>query len=379
MAMARDLAQSDLSVLISGETGTGKELFARLIHDESRCAKGPFVALNCSAIPGELLESEIFGHKKGAFTGAVSDHDGLFVQANGGTLFLDEIGDMPLSLQAKILRVLQEREVQPVGGKKPQQVDVRIVSATHRDLEEMVIQGTFREDLVFRLMGCLLELPPLRDRGRDVVILAKVFLRASREGSQKWFEHDAVALLLSHTWPGNIRELKNAVCAAACCTPHGIGAQHLRRHLRRGRNVPVNVETSVGQRILATIATREQITLAQLHTDLKVPKPTLHRHLEKLQVEGRVCRIGTVWFVTGGDNTALSGAPLSARQAEAIAFIGQEGRITRQQYADVFGVSIRTASRDLSDMLESGHLKQDGQSGRFAGYELQTRCHSGLS
>ncbi|MEO5355408.1 MAG: sigma 54-interacting transcriptional regulator, partial [Magnetococcus sp. XQGC-1] len=210
LATAKRVARTDISVLISGETGTGKELFAKLVHTASPRAKGPFVAVNCASIPGELLESELFGHKRGAFTGAVSDQEGLFMQANGGTLFLDEIGDMPLPLQAKILRVLQEREVRPVGGNVLRKVDIRIVAATHRNLEEMVSQGRFREDLLSRLRGYVLELPPLRDRGRDVIILARLFLHASKESSGKCLGHDAQALLLTYGWPGNIRELQYA-------------------------------------------------------------------------------------------------------------------------------------------------------------------------
>ena len=169
MARAKKVARTNLSVLITGESGTGKELFARFIHDQSPRAKKPFVAVNCAAIPGELLEAELFGHKKGAFSGAVRDQDGLFKQADGGTLFLDEIGDMPLPLQTKILRVLQEGEIRPVGARIVQKVDVRIISATHRDLVEMVQERKFREDLIFRLQGYALNLPPLRDRQRDVV------------------------------------------------------------------------------------------------------------------------------------------------------------------------------------------------------------------
>lgn len=373
LATAKRVARTNLSVLVTGETGTGKELFARLVHAESTRAKGPFVTLNCASIPGELLESELFGHKKGAFTGAVSDQEGLFVQANGGTLFLDEIGDMPFPLQAKILRVLQEREVRPVGGNVLRKVDVRVVAATHRNLEEMVSQGRFREDLLSRLRGYMLELPPLRDRGRDVITLARLFLHASKEGSGKCLGHDAQALLLAYRWPGNIRELQHAIQAAAVDAPGSIGAQHLRRHLRCVENAPVEVGASIGQKILVAIGARGQATLAQLHTDLKVPKPTLHRYLGRLQEDGQVrrfCKNEAVWFAVGGEDALFPDALLPDRQSKAMAFIGQKGRITRQQYADVFGVSIRTASRDLSDMLSNGRLRLDGQPGKLAGYQV---------
>ncbi|MEO5351160.1 MAG: sigma 54-interacting transcriptional regulator, partial [Magnetococcus sp. YQC-3] len=293
-------------------------------------------------------------------------------QANGGTLFLDEIGDMPLPLQAKILRVLQEREVRSVGGNVLRKVDVRVVAATHRNLEEMVGQGRFREDLLSRLRGYVLDLPPLRDRGRDVIILARLFLHASKEGSGKSLGHDARALLLSYRWPGNIRELQHAIQAAAVDAPGGIGAQHLRRHLRCIENAPVEVGVSIEQKILAAIETRGQTTLAQLHTDLKVPKPTLHRYLGRLQGDGQVrrfCKNEAVWFAVGGEDSVLLGTLLPDRQSQAMAFIGREGRITRQQYADIFGVSIRTASRDLSDMLSNGRLRLDSQPGKLAGYQ----------
>jgi DNA-binding NtrC family response regulator len=209
------LADSDSTVLISGETGTGKEIVAHSIHRHGRRAKAPFVAVNCAAIPAELLESLLFGHVRGAFTGAFADRAGSFQEAAGGTLFLDEIGDMDAAMQAKLLRVLQERVVTPVGG-RPVPVDVRVIAATHRDLPSAVRAGYFREDLYYRLGVVPLPLPPLRERLADIVPLAEHFLAlAAAGGAPKRLSSDAASRLLRHSWPGNVRELRNAVERAA--------------------------------------------------------------------------------------------------------------------------------------------------------------------
>ena len=212
--LARKVAVTDVPVLLTGETGTGKEVFAQAIHNGSARAKQPFVAINCSAFSKELLESEIFGHKAGAFTGALKDKKGLFEEANHGTIFLDEIGEMAYGLQAKLLRVLEAGEYIKVGDTKPTKIDVRIVSATNRNLKEEIANSNFREDLYFRLSVFHLHLPPLRERREDIPELAAAFLKffAAKMGKQvKGFAADCQAWMQSYAWPGNVRELRNVI------------------------------------------------------------------------------------------------------------------------------------------------------------------------
>jgi two-component system response regulator GlrR len=214
LEQARLYAESEANILITGESGTGKELLAEFVHAHSARAEAPFVALNCSAIPNELLESELFGHTKGAFTGANRDRQGLFVSADGGTLLLDEIGDMPLPLQAKLLRVLQEGQVRPLGTHEQIDIDLRVISATHVDLDAAVGERNFREDLYYRLNVVSLHIPPLRERLEDVPILAEHFLREiARRGDkqEKVLSPQALELLLGYEWPGNIRQLQNVM------------------------------------------------------------------------------------------------------------------------------------------------------------------------
>jgi two-component system response regulator GlrR len=221
LAQAQRVAASDASVCIFGSSGTGKELLARAIHRASRRAGAPFVAVNCGAIPEGLLESELFGHKKGAFTGAIQDRRGLFQAAEGGTLFLDEVGDMPPPLQVKLLRALEERVVRPVGANDDVAVDVRIISATHRKLEERIATGEFREDLYYRLNVVKLELPALAQRREDIPLLAGHFLArlAERYGrSRLALSPEAMELLVSAAWPGNVRQLLNVVERAVALT-----------------------------------------------------------------------------------------------------------------------------------------------------------------
>jgi len=214
MAQVEHVAASETRVCIRGETGTGKELIARTLHEKSARRGGPFVSLNCAAIPAELVETELFGHEKGSFTGAAGRHIGKFEQAHRGTLFLDEIGDMPITMQAKLLRVLEEGEMERIGGDKPITVDVRVVVATHRNLEEHVRLGTFREDLYHRVFVFPIVVPPLRERREDIRALAEHFVRQLSEQNNwkpKSFSPDAIAELERYFWPGNVRELRNVI------------------------------------------------------------------------------------------------------------------------------------------------------------------------
>ena len=225
LRQARLVADSDASVLITGESGTGKELLAQAIHRASRRRARPYVAVNCGAIPAELLESELFGHARGAFTGAVQPHKGLFQAADGGTLLLDEIGDMPLPLQVKLLRVLQEGEVRPVGSTQAIPVNVRVISATHRDLDAQRAAGLFREDLYYRLNVVSLRLPPLAERREDIPLLASHFLRRLAERYEKpvpSLAPDAMQLLVAAPWPGNVRQLLNLLEQAVALTTTGM-------------------------------------------------------------------------------------------------------------------------------------------------------------
>lgn len=224
LEQARMVAQSDVSVLINGQSGTGKEILAQAIHNASPRSKQAFIAINCGALPEQLLESELFGHARGAFTGAVSSREGLFQAAEGGTLFLDEIGDMPAPLQVKLLRVLQERKVRPLGSNRDIDINVRIISATHRDLPKAMERKEFREDLYYRLNVVNLKIPPLAERAEDIPLLATQLLRQSAERHKPFvraFSTDAMKRLMTAGWPGNVRQLVNVIeqCVALTSSP----------------------------------------------------------------------------------------------------------------------------------------------------------------
>tara|TARA_Y100001954_G_C15803679_1_gene601529 strand:+ start:1406 stop:2776 length:1371 start_codon:yes stop_codon:yes gene_type:complete len=222
VGMVKTVASTEATILISGESGTGKELFAKAIHANSNRKKAPLVTVNCAALTDTLLESELFGHEKGAFTGADKKRDGRFMQANGGSIFLDEVGEIPMPMQAKLLRAIQEREIQRVGSDKVFNVDVRIIAATNRDLKDEVEKGNFREDLYYRLNVVNLWIPSLRDRGDDVPLLAAFFIKRFSEFNRKQlkgFTPMAMDVLVKYDWPGNVRELENAVERAVILTP----------------------------------------------------------------------------------------------------------------------------------------------------------------
>jgi transcriptional regulator with GAF, ATPase, and Fis domain len=287
------IATTDISVLVTGETGTGKELIAHEIHRRSPRKAGPFVAINCGAIPENLLESELFGHAKGAFTGAVSNKPGRFQTANGGTLFLDEIGEMPPALQVKLLRALQERTVTRVGENKAEPIDIRVVAATNKELEEEMKQGRFREDLFYRINVVHLHLPPLRERGEDAAMLAKWFLgRAIRElGSKvKGFSPQALVAVKRFRWPGNIRQLENRIKKAVVLAEKPlINPDDL--ELRPEQLEPIlplaQARDEWQKRYINEILDRNGGNRTKTAKDLGVDPRTIFRHLERMEAERR--------------------------------------------------------------------------------------------
>ena len=238
LQQAKQVAKSDFSLLIQSESGTGKELLAKAIHLASHRQNKPFIAINCAAIPEQLLESELFGHRKGAFTGAEKNHTGLFEAADGGTLFLDEVGDMPMNFQVKLLRALQEKEVRPLGSTTAVKVDVRIIAATHQNLQKAIINQSFREDLYYRLNVVELELPPLSERREDIPLLAQYFLSKCKDKSAhliNGFSKEAMELLISAPWPGNIRQLENIIEQSVALSSEPLISEALIRNALRDK------------------------------------------------------------------------------------------------------------------------------------------------
>ena len=280
MAQVDHVAASETRVCIRGETGTGKELIARTLHEKSGRRNGAFISLNCAAVPSELMETELFGHEKGSFTGAASRHTGKFEQAHRGTLFLDEIGDMPMTMQAKLLRVLEEGEIERVGGDKPFSVDVRVVVATHRNLEEQVRQGTFREDLYHRVFVFPIVLPPLRERREDVRVLAEHFVRQLEE-QNNWklrkLSSEAIAELEKYSWPGNVRELRNVVERVLLLAPGDVvEAETVRRALPGAAGAAVGGGTASARIALEMGTLAERVEAFERETLLAELK--LHHH-----------------------------------------------------------------------------------------------------
>jgi len=293
--MVRRVAPTEASVLITGESGTGKELIARAIHQGGARCKAPFVAINCAAIPANLLESELFGHVRGAFTGAVRDHAGKFEQAHGGTLFLDEVGEMPIELQPKLLRVLQEMEVEPLGG-KVRSVDVRIIAATNQDVENAIEEGRFREDLFYRLCVIPIELPPLRRRAEDVPLLVRHYLERFSRGAPLDISADALACMTAYPWPGNVRELQNAVERLVVLSHGGtIEHHHLPTKLRTQKSISRNrvVELpaegypleEIEKEAVMQALERNQWNQTRAAGFLQVPRHTLIYRMEKYGIK----------------------------------------------------------------------------------------------
>ncbi|MEG3765662.1 PEP-CTERM-box response regulator transcription factor [Alteromonas sp. 14N.309.X.WAT.G.H12] len=294
MRKAEKIACTDISTLLQGESGTGKEVFARSIHEHSPRKDKPFVAINCASIPETLLESELFGYEKGAFTGANKTTLGKIETAQGGTLFLDEIGDMPIGLQAKMLRFLQERVIERVGGRSEIPVDIRVICATHRDLQQMVADETFREDLYYRIGEIPIFIPPLRERDQDIILLARTFLNLYREefnAKAKSFSDGAIQAMLAHRWPGNIRELQNKLKSAVIMAEGAVvQAEDLGLMPPRGdnevetlnlREVREQAESRAIRRAYQT-ADKNMSKTAEL---LGVTRPTLYSLIDKYHME----------------------------------------------------------------------------------------------
>ncbi|EYF06620.1 sigma-54-dependent transcriptional regulator [Chondromyces apiculatus] len=300
------ISDSEATVLITGESGTGKEVVARALHARSRRASGPFVAINCAAVPEALLESELFGHVRGAFTDARASRPGLFTEASGGTLFLDEIGELPLSMQPKLLRALQERRVRPVGGSTEMPFDVRLIAATNRDLEAAVDEKRFREDLYYRINVILVALPPVRARGSDVLLLAQRFVEdfATRSGKEVTGVSPAAAeKLIAYSWPGNVREIQNCMERAVALTRYGeITVEDLPEKVREHRTshvivagddpselVPLEeVERRYILRVLEAAGGNKTLAARILGLDRK----TLHRKLDRWEAHGQEPKTG---------------------------------------------------------------------------------------
>jgi two-component system response regulator FlrC len=293
LELAARVAQSDVTVLLDGESGTGKEVLARFIHQRSKRNLGPFVAVNCAAIPEQMLEALLFGHEKGAFTGAQARSVGKFVQANGGTFLLDEVTEMELSLQAKLLRVLQEREVEPLGASKPVPLDVRVIATSNRDLAEAVHDGSFREDLYYRLSVFPLRLAPLRDRPGDIAALAQRFI-ASRSKEPRVLSPAALARLRAYHWPGNVRELENVVQRALLLADEAtcIDAEHLvladtreQPHAAAAAGLASELWEEETRRIVAALATHGGLR-RQAAEQLGISDRTLRYKLSKMRAAG---------------------------------------------------------------------------------------------
>ncbi len=290
-ATIRKVATTDAPVLITGESGTGKELVARAIHRLSIRGSKPFIPINCSAIPENLIESELFGHEKGTFTGAHAQRIGRFEMAEGGTLFLDEIGDLPQLLQVKLLRFLQEKVVERVGGREQIEVDTRILAATNRDLEEAIKNATFREDLYYRLNVVKISLPPVRDRQADVILLAKTFLdRYTSEVRKKikGFNSQAIESIERYSWPGNVRELENRIKRAVIMSEgKKITAEDLELESNLGKKEPMVLKDArkmLEKDLIAKAITRNDNSLTKAAAELGISRPTLYDLMEKLGI-----------------------------------------------------------------------------------------------
>ncbi len=378
--LARRYAVTPAPVLIQGERGTGKELFARLLHGASGRG-GEFVALNCSTLPPELTEAELFGHSRGAFTGAGDARPGVFGAADGGTLLLDEVGDLSLQAQAKLLRVLQEGVVRRVGEAREVPVDVRVVAATWRDLEQMAREGAFREDLLDRLAWCRLGLPPLRERGRDVLLLARHYLTRGRElaHDRKGLARDAEPVLLAHSWPGNVRELQRTLFRAAVeGKGRRVSAADLHAVMSAASIPAGDCEVATDAQcqegcLLGLLNGLGEVGIGEIESAAGASRSQVKRILSRLMERGDVLRRGrgrSTTYRVARTSGSPAGPGEDPRWIIARDLALAEGRITRGRLAEEVEVSERTASRVLAAMVDGGVLVPDGNRGKARGYLL---------
>ena len=372
--LLRRFKGTNLPLLILGQTGTGKDLAARYVHNGGVRQGGPFIEVSCGNLPTHLAESELFGHKRGAFTGAVSDRKGAFEHANGGTLLLNEIGDMPLDVQVKILRAIQDGIIQRVGETRDIHVDVRVIAATWRDLPGMVTGREFRGDLFHRLAVGLVELPPLADRGNDVVLIARALLKAApgKHGlPRRSLSRDAAAVLLAYPWPGNVRELEH-VLYRALALGSGRSATAADLELAITQNAgewAMDTEPADSGSPIAMLDGVTSMKAADLRAALGVSRTTLSRLLKPLIESGQVVREGM--GVATSYRLAGPGAAYRVRDPrwDAVLELAQEeGCVTRRQLAVALGVSERTSTRLLRTMVVEGLLVEQGGRGRAVAY-----------
>ena len=322
-SLAKDVAESEATVLITGESGTGKEVLARFIHENSGHSKGPFIAVNCAAIPENLIESELFGYEKGAFTGAVNKKLGKFESADGGTILLDEIGEIPIHLQAKLLRVLQEKEVERLGALKPSKINTRVLATTNRNLKTMSEEGTFREDLYYRLNVISMELPPLRDRKEDVADLSSFFIKKYSEINKKAVKplsEDALKSLQSYEWPGNVRELEHTIERA--------------------------VVLSKTQEITSKDLFLHGITIAGFKSSPK-------KEISSIKVDTNE-EVGQKEIVNSNDNSSSVGRTIADVEQELILKTLQDVQGNRTKAAEILGITVRTLRNKLNEYRDMG-------------------------